>query len=106
MIKFKCFGFGSSKDTTSAVAPESAPPEPLPLPAETQTNNQGKRVLIVDDDLVFLMATKTKLQSAGLRVRTAREAAEAIAVLGEEPMDAVLMDITFQPDGCNGGMGS
>ena len=31
---------------------------------------------------------------------------EAIAALGEEPADAVLMDINFPPDVCNGGMGS
>jgi CheY-like chemotaxis protein len=39
-------------------------------------------------------------------VRTATESSEAIAALGEQPADAVLMDIEFQPDVCNGGMGS
>ena len=63
-------------------------------------------MLIVDDDLVFLTATATKLQTAGFQVRTARESSEAIAALAEQPVDAVLMDITFQPDVCNGGMGS
>jgi CheY-like chemotaxis protein len=106
MIKFKCFGFGSSKEATLAGSPEAAPQEATPLSEGTQTNPQGKRVLIVDDDPVFLTATRLRLQSAGLQVRTATEASEAIAALGEQPADAVLMDITFQPDVCNGGMGS
>jgi CheY-like chemotaxis protein len=106
MIKFKCFGFGNSNQTTPALSPEAAPQETVPLPESTQTNPHGKRVLIVDDDPVFLLATRTKLQSAGFQVRTATEASEAIAALGEQPVDAVLMDITFQPDVCNGGMGS
>jgi CheY-like chemotaxis protein len=106
MIKFKCFGFSSSKETTPAVSPEAASPETVPSPEGPQTNPQGKRVLIVDDDPIFLLTTRTKLQSAGLQVRTATEASEAIAALGEQPVDAVLMDITFQPDVCNGGMGS
>jgi DNA-binding response OmpR family regulator len=60
----------------------------------------------VDDDLVFLKVTAAKLKSAGFQVRTARESSEAIAALGAEPVDAVLLDITFAPDVCYGGMGS
>jgi len=63
-------------------------------------------VLVVDDDPVFLRVTASKLQSAGFQVMTAKESSEAIAALGEQSADAVLMDITFQPDVCNGGMGS
>ena len=105
MIKFKLFGFGSEK-TTPAHSPGAAVQEVPSLMDGTQSNGQGKRVLIVDDDPIFLAATTTKLQSAGFQVRTAKEGSEAIAALGEQPADAVLMDITFQPDVCNGGMGS
>jgi CheY-like chemotaxis protein len=107
MIKFKVFGFGSGEKTTPASAPpEAAVPAASSDTKGTRANVQGKRVLIVDDDLVFLTATATKLQTAGFQVRTARESSEAIAALAEQPVDAVLMDITFQPDVCNGGMGS
>jgi len=107
MIKFKVFGFGSGEKTTPAAAPpEAAVPAASSDTEGTRANVQGKRVLIVDDDLVFLTATATKLQTAGFQVRTARESSEAIAALAEQPVDAVLMDITFQPDVCNGGMGS
>ena len=107
MTKFKLFGFGSSKKTTRASpSPEAAVPEASSDTGGTQGNVQGKRVLIVDDDPVFLKATAMKLQTAGFQVRGAREGSEAIAALGEQPVDAVLMDITFPPDVCNGGMGS
>lgn len=105
MIKFKLFGFHHTENNTPALAPPE-PAEPASLPDATQQNLTGKRVLIVDDDLVFLTLTAAKLKSAGFRVRTARESAEAIAALGEEAVDAVLMDITFAPNVCNGGMGS
>jgi two-component system, sensor histidine kinase ChiS len=106
MIKFKWFGIGSSDKTTSTLSPEAAAQGAQAATAQAQENPDGKRVLIVDDDPVFLSATSMKLRSAGFQVRTARESAEAIAALGEQSADAVLMDITFQPDVCNGGMGS
>ena len=107
MIKFKVFGFGSSEKPTSAsLAPEAAVPAAPSDTEGTQANVQRKRVLIVDDDPVFLQATAMKLQSAGFQVRTATESSEAIAALGEQPADAVVIDINFQPDVCNGGMGS
>jgi len=106
MIKFKWFGNGTSEKAVRPPSPETGLQEGPSLADSTQMNPEGKRVLIVDDDPVFLRATALKLRSVGFNVRTAKEGAEAIAALGEEPADAVLMDITFQPDVCNGGMGS
>jgi CheY-like chemotaxis protein len=63
-------------------------------------------VLIVDDDPVFLMATASKLTSAGFTVSTAREGAEAIQVLGEAPVHIVLLDINLPTDAAKGGLGS
>jgi len=106
MIKFRLFGFGKSGETTSSVSEETLTQPTQAVPENTQTSFIGKRVLIVDDDPVFLRATTAKLQSVGLQVQAAREASEAIAALGDQPADAVLMDINFQADVCNGGMGS
>jgi CheY-like chemotaxis protein len=107
MIKFKVFGLGGSEKTAPAPPlPEAAAPAAPSDMEITRPNPQGKHVLIVDDDPMFLKVTAMKLQSAGFQVRTAKEASEAIAALGEQPADAVLMDITFQPDVCHGGMGS
>jgi len=106
MIKFKVFGFGGRAEAAPAVSLDVAPQEAPALREGTQINPDGKRVLIVDDDPIFLKVTATKLQSAGFQVRTAKEGPEAIAVLGESPADVILMDINFPADVCNGGMGS
>jgi len=107
MIKFKVFGFGSGETAAPASpAPEQAVPADPSESEGTQASLQGKRVLIVDDDPVFLKATAMQLQSAGLQVRTATESSEAIAALGEQPADAVVVDINFEPDVGHGGMGS
>ena len=70
------------------------------------TNPSGKRVLIVDDDAVFVQATSIMLRAAGFQIRAAQDSSAAIEALRDNPVDAVLMDITFPPDVCNGGMGS
>ena len=69
MIKFRLFGFGKSGETTSSGLGEPAAQQPQSLPENTQTSFIGKRVLIVDDDPVFLKATTAKLQSVGLQVQ-------------------------------------
>jgi CheY-like chemotaxis protein len=106
MIKFKVFGFGGSEKKDAAVPLHVAPQEVSLLQEGSPINRGGKRVLIVDDDLVFLRATALKLQAAGFQVRIAKEGPEANAVLGESPADVILLDINFPADVCNGGMGS
>jgi two-component system cell cycle sensor histidine kinase/response regulator CckA len=103
MIKFRIFGFGRNEAT--AKAPSSVQATQAVVASETPPPNaNGKRVLIVDDDPVFLKATAAKLQSAGCRVTTAQESAAAITSLNEQPADAILLDIEFEPDVSNGGM--
>jgi CheY-like chemotaxis protein len=75
--------------------------EPEALPADPN----AKRILIVDDDPVFVKATSMKLQSAGFNVMAARDSSQAIAALSEHPADVVLMDVNFPPD-VSHGMGS
>lgn len=102
MIRFKWFNFGGRKTTTATQDSAADNMEQLAAPA----NAEGKRVLIVDDDAVFVKATSMKLRSSGFQVRAARDASEAIEALRDDPADAILMDINFPPDVCNGGMGS
>lgn len=106
MIKFKLFGFGSKADTAAARPPEALRNDGKLILGAAPANPTGKRVLIVDDDAVFLRATAMKLHSAGFQVTTAKESSEAISALGEGPADVVLMDINFPPDVANGGMGT
>ena len=104
MIKFRLFGLDNNETNP---APQVAGEEDAaPVPEMPQVDFNGKRVLIVDDDPVFLRATSMKLQAEGYQVATAKEGSEAITALSENPVDAVLMDINFPADVCNGGMGS
>jgi len=106
MIKFKLFGFGNQEQTVPPNVPQTPPPAPALELDPPPPNPNGKRVLIVDDDPVFVRATAMRLHSAGFQVATATEGPEAIAALGERPADTILMDISFPVDPCNGGMGS
>jgi CheY-like chemotaxis protein len=106
MIKFKLFGFGGQEQVSPAASGETEIKETPSFSDSMEVKPNGKRVLIVDDDPVFLRATTMKLNSAGFEVATAKEGPEAIAALGENPADVILMDISFPTDPCNGGMGS
>ncbi len=106
MIKFRIFGFGNTSGTTEAGSPKAENTEPEEANGEAPSNPNGQRVLIVDDDRLFLKVTRTKLQSAGFQVRTAVDPSAAIAALGDEPADVILMDICFPPDVCSGGVAS
>lgn len=58
----------------------------------------GERpILIVDDNPVNLKLVRVLLESEGRRVRTARDAAEALAAMAAERPRLVLMDIQL-PD--------
>ena len=80
MTKFRLFGFGSRK-AASVIHSLATGRKKAPLfIGGTPANPCRKRVLIVDDDPVFLKATAMKLQSAGFQVATAQEGSEAIAL--------------------------
>ena len=100
MIGFKWFKFGGRN---AAAAPQCLTPENLETAAMPSKPN-GQRVLIADDDPVFVRATSMKLRAAGFRVRTARDPSEAIVALQDSPADTILLDINFPPDVSNGGM--
>ncbi|MFP9115615.1 hybrid sensor histidine kinase/response regulator [Flavobacterium sp. RHBU_3] len=64
-------------------------------PAEN-TNSidiSGKRIIVVDDDLMQLRLMKELLQNNGVIVTTEANAANVIALLETEPADVVLTDI-------------
>ena len=106
MDELKCYRFGTSGQEGANPSLVMNGQQAAFPQIQTREDSQGKRVLIVDDDGFFLRVTATKLRSAGFQVRTARESSEAIAALGEQPADTVLIDIYFPPNVGNGGMGS
>ena len=53
----------------------------------------GKRILVVDDDENILNLEKTILEQKGFEVTGAVGGAEALAVLGKQTFDLVLLDV-------------
>lgn len=62
------------------------------------TATQRKRVLVIDDDQVFVMAATNRLEAAGFEVTSVSEPPQAITALGLAPVDVVLVDLNFPPD--------
>jgi CheY-like chemotaxis protein len=100
MFSFRLFGSRTKGVKTPA---EPRAEETIDTPP---ANPNGKRVLIIDDDPVFARATSMALRASGFQVATALDGSEAIAAIGDNTPDAVLIDIDFPPDVAYGGMGS
>jgi DNA-binding response OmpR family regulator len=52
-------------------------------------------VLVVDDEPPVVRLVHLKLESGGMRVRTAHNGPDALAVLEDEPIDLVVLDVTM-----------
>jgi CheY-like chemotaxis protein len=63
----------------------------------------GKRILVIDDDPVIRKTTSAKLVQAGHEVFSAADCSEAIAEIGKNRPDVILLDLNFPPDVANGG---
>ena len=61
-----------------------------------QTEDSGRTVLLVDDDADYLEATRALLESEGHQVLCASDGSDALAVLGSQPADVLLLDY-FMP---------
>ncbi|TBL79935.1 response regulator [Paenibacillus thalictri] len=69
-------------------------PSAMPVSAIGESLLDGKRVLIVDDDMRNVFALTTALESHGMKVAFAENGGDAIELLCKgEPVDIVLMDI-------------
>lgn len=53
----------------------------------------GYRILVIDDDPVFVRATKAVLESHGYAVDTAQDGAQGLARMREQRPDMVLLDV-------------
>jgi CheY-like chemotaxis protein len=52
-----------------------------------------KTVLIVDDEYAIVEALQVLLEDAGYKVLTAQDGREALRLLGEQPADAIILDV-------------
>ena len=67
-----------------------------PQPAHARLNLlQGKRILLVDDDVRNVYALTALLDEVGLRVSSAKDGLEAIASYQRDPFDLILMDMAM-----------
>lgn len=64
---------------------------PLGL-AEARENEAGKKILVVDEDTLFLRLLKSKLEREGYKVRTATSGREAIEIARADPPDLIFLD--------------
>ena len=53
----------------------------------------GYRILVVDDDPIFVKSTKAILESHGYRVDSAQDGEEGLAKMNQEKPDLVLLDV-------------
>lgn len=79
------------------VRPSSAAPQPSAVPAPTLTfpsELRGLEVLVLDDEADVRELVKEVLEQAGVRVRVATSAADALAIIGSGPKpDVIVSDI-------------
>lgn len=67
-----------------------------PEPTHARANPlQGRRILLVDDDVRNVYALTALLDEVGLRVSTAKDGLEAIASYQRDPFDLILMDMAM-----------
>lgn len=53
----------------------------------------GRRILIVDDDVIFVKSMQVILESHGYQVDTARDGDEGLAKMSQDRPDLVLLDV-------------
>jgi CheY-like chemotaxis protein len=89
---------------SSQSAPIAFPSIPLPKPPEGRSAIEGpKRILIVDDNRVYVKATTMLLRNAGYDVLSAFDGATAVSTVRQSRLDLILLDLNFPPDVGNGG---
>jgi CheY-like chemotaxis protein len=64
----------------------------------SKSPRNGKTVLVVDDDPVFLKAASMKLDAEGYEVATALEGAEAIQIARKTKPDLLVLDLNLTRD--------
>lgn len=78
-------------------APVAAAPTPETKPAQKKAAHQPK-VLIVDDDPLFLKLAATRLETSGYDVVTAKDGCEAIEAIRKQQPNLVILDVNLPQD--------
>ncbi len=64
--------------------------------AAVRAPGSRERILVVDDDKAFRVATQTLLEDEGYRISLATNAAEALSVLDQDEFDLLLTDMVME----------
>jgi len=78
--------------------PQNVLAETAPKDAATQ-----KKILVIDDDPVTVKALTLALTNKGYAVHSARDGAEAIAIVRDDIPDMLLVDVNLEPQDAFGG---
>ena len=70
------------------------------METKTATSN-AKKILVADDNKVFLKAMNIMLAAKGYHVLEAESGADTIGILRRERPDLILLDLDFPPDSAN-----
>ena len=70
------------------------------MESKTAASN-SKKILVADDNKVFLKAMNIMLAAKGYRVLEAESGADTIGILRRERPDLILLDLDFPPDAAN-----
>src|SRR5579864_8876209 len=75
---------------------------PLPAFPMPRLGERPKKILVIDDDPVILLALSNALKSGGYQVVTAADGGEAISQVRDERPDMLLVDVCLPLDmvGC------
>jgi CheY-like chemotaxis protein len=85
----------------TAFASRDPAPAPAGKPADSQSRTsigKGKKILVVDDNLIVLKAFELKLKGCGFDVVTTTEGATAVSLARQQKPDLIVLDINFPPD--------
>ena len=89
-----------------SISPQTAGPNHAQT-REIKPGNPGrgpaKKILVVDDDPVVLMALSMKLKSKGYQVVTASDGSQALSATHKEKPDLMVLDVNYPPDVAHGG---
>jgi len=80
-------------DVAAADVPTASGPADLDLPAVAAASDQGRRILLADDNLDMRNYVERLLRAAGYRVRAVADGDAALAVASTEKPDLVLSDV-------------
>ncbi len=73
-------------------------PEAAPAVALEKKPAKNQKVLVVDDDPLFLKLASTQLESDGYEVVTAKDGSEAIELARKQKPNVVLLDVNLPQD--------